>query len=273
MESKSSNCMNSIEQESRWDTRAHDFNHNQLSKEQKLPKEIIDYILIRCPEITSVLDVGGGAGRYALLFAGNIEDVLMTDISNNMLGYAKENADKHGLDNIRFIKADWGHDNETDQIKGKFDLVFASMCPAVREKEGVNKMMRFSNKYCAINQFVLSDDSLTTFINSYLGHETEDTDVKKEKRYDPHNDRSMVKDTFIYLWEKGYTPEIRIFSEKREVIMSLEEAKQKYANIPKYKEVNTDLLNKAIESYAADDICTIQNKNVTALLLWEIGGN
>ena len=86
-------------QEKRWDQRAFQFNRNQLNEIQVIPESIVNYLGQNYADIKTVMDVGGGSGRYALLFGNQMAKVLMTDISSNMLAYAYENAESEGLKN------------------------------------------------------------------------------------------------------------------------------------------------------------------------------
>ena len=47
-----------------------------------------------------VLDIGGGAGRYAIPFSKYAQDVTVTDISPRALAYARRYAEKKGCQNI-----------------------------------------------------------------------------------------------------------------------------------------------------------------------------
>jgi enediyne biosynthesis protein CalE5 len=56
-----------------------------------------------------VLDVGAGSGEPALTAAqavGSDGKVVATDISSEMLGYARERASAAGIDNVEFVEAD-----------------------------------------------------------------------------------------------------------------------------------------------------------------------
>lgn len=232
-------------QEKKWDQRAQSYNEGQRKSNQKLPHKVVAYLLKRFPEIKSVLDVGGGSGRYALIFSEDVDDVLVTDISTNMLKYAEENAIVERKKNIRFKKIDFEKIGQ-DVLNEKFDLVFSSMCPATRTINGAENMMSFSNGYCAIHQFIKSEDDFSG--------------VAQKK--DPHNDPETVLNLFTHLFNMGLDPEIQYFSETISEIMTPE-----------------DLLNKYGDRVAAIDFpkssIEVVKKVKSALIIWrirEIGG-
>ncbi len=246
--------------EKRWDERAHSFYLSQKKRDESLPSEISKYFMTAYTGIESILDVGGGAGRYAIPFASWAKRVHMTDISQNMLNYALENAEQAGLSNVTFSKLDWD-EAEQMSLEMKADLVFASMCPAVNSEAGIQKMMHFSDGYCAINRFIVFEDSLTEAVRRGLG-------IEKNSIKDPHNDRKMVKYTFNLLWDKGYTPEIKLFSEDVLVELSLEEAKDIYVTSREIEEGQFTACEAIIEAYSEDGICKIRKRHETALIIW-----
>ncbi|MDR2301096.1 MAG: methyltransferase domain-containing protein [Deltaproteobacteria bacterium] len=77
----------------------------------------------------SVLDVGAGSGQYTLKLAKLAKSVAALDISDQMLAISQADAKRLGLTNIEYFL------KPIDEFKApeKFDLVFSSMCPAVRD--------------------------------------------------------------------------------------------------------------------------------------------
>lgn len=257
-------------QEARWDLRACEFNKHQIKSKQKLPKDIVDYLICQYPSIESVLDVGGGAGRYALLFAEKVKNILMTDISNNMIRYARENAKNKGIKNIEFVKIDWESDIKTEIEAQGFDLVFASMCPATRTIEGIEKMMNYSKQYCAVNQFMMLKDSMADFIRESTFKDSKDIEAKTKITRDPHNDRDTVEKLFTHLWRGGYSPEIKIFEEQSTVSMTVDEAKKYYLNNPRIHIQNKELADSLIEEYSIQGICEVEHRSKSAIIIWDI---
>ncbi|MBF4693020.1 class I SAM-dependent methyltransferase [Fusibacter ferrireducens] len=257
-------------QEERWDQRAFQFNRNQLSEIQVIPEAIVEYLGENFVDIETVMDVGGGSGRYALLFGARMAHVLMTDISSNMLRYARENAEAQGLKNIEFSKLDWGKHTEIVNLQAKFDLVFSSMCPATQSIEGVNKMMQFSKKYCAINQYILSTDSLKTFIQREMKDYNQEKGKKFERKRDPHNNREFVQKLFNDLWSRNFSPEIKLFSEEKNIEMTVNQAREKYVDHTVMPSDERNFQYDVIEKFSQEGICKITRKNITAIIIWKL---
>lgn len=260
------------EQESRWDMKAHGFNKNQNQSKQQLPQNVVSYLMHELSEVQSIMDVGGGAGRYALLFSDYVKEILMTDISGNMLNYAKENAESNGKRNIRFKKVDFETVSDAAFSEEKFDLVFASMCPVTRSNEGIDKMMKFSNGYCAIHQFILSKDSfIEQMVSLKKTFEVEIQEESPKGRKDPHNDRSSVLRIFQYLWENGYNPQIKYFSEDNEEVLSPNDLMIRYKENQFMENLSETLKDKLMETILFDKNQMTVTKNVkSALIYWHI---
>ena len=71
-----------------------------------------------------VLDVGTGSGVIALSLAAHFPDldVVATDVSDEALALAQENATRLGIDRLRFVKSDL-----LQNVEGKFDLIVANL--------------------------------------------------------------------------------------------------------------------------------------------------
>jgi ubiquinone/menaquinone biosynthesis C-methylase UbiE len=53
------------------------------------------------------LDIGAGAGRYALPLAQAVREVVALDPSPSMLGALREGMAEHGVSNIRVVEGRW----------------------------------------------------------------------------------------------------------------------------------------------------------------------
>ena len=83
------------------------------------------------------------------------------DISPKMIAYAEENARQAGLGNVVFSAVPWQSvDIDALGWRGAFDLVFASMSPAVDSEETLLKMHAASRAFCFMNGFIRRSDLL-----------------------------------------------------------------------------------------------------------------
>lgn len=87
-----------------------------------------------------LLDVGCGTGWTSLFFAKAGYDVTGIDIAPDMIRVAEENRVKDGVNNARFLVADY----EDNRFDGEFDCVvfFDSLHHAVDEQSAVNMAWR-----------------------------------------------------------------------------------------------------------------------------------
>jgi SAM-dependent methyltransferase len=82
-----------------------------------------------------VLDLGCGAGSYALPFAKLARLVTALDISPVMLERVRTAAASLGINNIRYVASDW-----TDyEPREQFDILFCSRSPALKDPAALRK--------------------------------------------------------------------------------------------------------------------------------------
>lgn len=180
-----------------------------------------------------------------------------------MLKYAKKNAEKEKLENFEFFHLDWLKvDLKEMNWENKFDLSFGAMCPGISTKEGLEKFVKSSKKYCMVNQFIENNDNIGSYIREKLD---------KTKDYDPHNDRDRIKFLFNYLWEKGYSPEISYITECNTELVSIERAYKIYEGRYKLAAENKNIdLKKLIKNKAKDDTIKIVKDTTMAMVLWKV---
>lgn len=79
-----------------------------------------------------VLDVGGGAGRFAIPLARQVAHVTLVDISEALLATAERRAREEGLTNLRIVCAD----AQSFVPEGEFDLVLImGLCVYLTDEE------------------------------------------------------------------------------------------------------------------------------------------
>lgn len=255
------------EAERKWDEKADLFNEYQKNSDSPISKMIVDYLeSMGLLKDTEILDIGGGSGRYALPFAKRAKRVTMTDISSKMLAHARNNAVEESLTNLSYEKLDW---EQADLLslgwERSFDLVFASMCPALRTEEGLEKMIAASKGHCFINQFIRDYDSVGAFFEKRL-------EIKRE--FDPHNDRENAARFFNFLWEKGFDPQIRYAVDEFEKQMSKEEVlaivSRDYGERANEKGVRVETLLSEYQQGSSSEVVTVTGKTVSMMILWQV---
>lgn len=258
-----SNFKGSPDAEKNWDMRAKHFNMSQHKDRTGFAGKVTSILKDRgVLSGASILDIGGGSGRYAVPLAVSAGHVTMTDISANMLELARENAQQQNLSNLSYVKLDWT-DADISALgwEKKFDLVFASMCPAIRSAEGLRKMLASSKGYCLINQFVFSSDSMTDYLMNALG---------MAHTHDPHNDRATVQAVFNLLWLDGYEPEITYLRHEDKITYTAREAFERYAGrFEQSAKEKGHTLEALIADYAKEDALAVASQSTMAMVLWK----
>lgn len=183
-----------------WDERAEEYNKKDIQKKEKSDfSDILDFIeLGQDRKLKNVLDIGCGTGFYSIQFSEISEHVTGTDISENMLDYAEKNSKEKNRRNITFVKKIWSELNlEEFKWKENFDLVFASMTPAIDSHEDLMKMINCGRNLFFLSGFAERKDSIKDEISKVI------------LGYDNRNlRRNKVYRIFNLLWDMGYYPKI-----------------------------------------------------------------
>lgn len=121
---------------------------------EKPPEALTELVESRKVEPCKTVDLGCGAGNYAIYLASKGFEVTGIDISPTAIGIAKENARKKGV-KCKFIVADVLGD--LHEIKETFDLAYDwellhHIFPDEREKyvENVRRLLNPSGRYLSV---------------------------------------------------------------------------------------------------------------------------
>ena len=121
-----------------WNARARTFpryEEGDQTYEAGMPRLARDHGVVFADK--DVLDVGAGSGMYTLRLAQEAAQVTAVDISDEMLRLLQEDAAAHGLANIRTVRSDW----ENFTPDRRYEVVFASMTPALDSEAGKEKLL------------------------------------------------------------------------------------------------------------------------------------
>jgi predicted RNA methylase len=253
--------------EAMWDSRAAQFSLSQQSEKTGFPGKVTRLLTENgyLPGHT-VLDIGGGTGRYALPFAKVARSVTITDLSSGMLQHARQNAQKEGLQNISYEKLDWDKaEIAGSKYEKSHDIVFASMCPAVRSKSGLMKMIAAAKKGCVINQFIKTGDTLADRLKDA---------GDMAGGYDPHSDRETVQATFHILWELGYHVQLVYHHHWSNTSHTREEAVARYGGrfaAHTYRADGREMsFEEMIAHIAGAGEIPVENETVLATMIWDV---
>ncbi|MGI6010322.1 MAG: class I SAM-dependent methyltransferase [Ruminococcus sp.] len=199
-------------QEKIWDERAEEFKEKSLPTKEN--HEFLRYLYEKIPvnRKMSVLDIGCGAGQITLSLARDVAEAVGADVSGKMIEAAREYAMREKTDNVKFYKEDW-QTADLDKLgfRKHFDLVYAHMTPAIADYETLDKMNDCTKEYCLLVKPARRRDFVQDEVFEKAGI------FGQKKQYD-----DAIVNTFSYLWQKGYEPELSYRKETWEAERSLE---------------------------------------------------
>ncbi|MBO4872299.1 MAG: class I SAM-dependent methyltransferase [Lachnospiraceae bacterium] len=151
-----------------------------------------------------VLDVGCGVGKYGTLLAARGCDVTLTDISEEMLSFARKNMAAISAP-CRIFCCDFDEaDTEAEVFFPRFDFCFSTMSPAVHDQNTLRKLSTLSRGWCFVAGFVSSDAVLRRQIREAIGFaepaQKAEVPVRRE-----HTTMEELKETVKAL---GFAPEM-----------------------------------------------------------------
>ena len=249
-----------------WDNRA-DFFNKKVFNDEKIGSNIVELLKEKnmLTKEMKVLDIGCGPGKHTLPMAKEVKCITALDISENMLEYLKENMENTNIVNIEPLNLNWKDlDLQDIQWENTYDLVFASMTPAIFNYETLKKMLTASKKYCYLSSFVRREDLLGDEIREYIFQKYELPFEKTEKIYC----------VFNILWQLGYIPEVRYLRRKWQDEMSVEEAyslfTDKMASWVTLSDQDQEKIKTILEQKAHKGIITEKTEVIQGILTWEV---
>jgi SAM-dependent methyltransferase len=234
-----------------WDRKYRKENNNGSPRELRMT-DTAEYLKSRGllgPDC-DVADVGCGPGRFVAEFAKTSRFVLGTDISPKMVDYGAIYCREKGLNNVEFKAVDFQKaDIKALGWEGRFDLVFTSITPAVREK-GLDKIIQMSRGLCFNASFVYNHNELNDKILREL--------FGREPKTDKTTHSSWFYELFNVLWFRGYYPETRYYKQHKEMPVMADRASavrlaDYLLNEDEQTENNIELILSFLEKNAGSD--------------------
>jgi SAM-dependent methyltransferase len=145
----------SAESISRWNSRAKHFGENSKQRSSQDKKdEVLDWLIGHgaLKEGFKVLDVGAGAGRYAIPMAQMGCRVTALEPAEAMIEEMRQRAEEEKVTGISIINKPWqGIDLIGEGLYKEFDLVFASMTPGIQGPDDILRMIDASKHACYVS--------------------------------------------------------------------------------------------------------------------------
>jgi len=259
-----------------WDKRSEKWVKNFDSEDVRLENEaryetistfLFDKGLI--DKNSEVLDIGCGPGLFTARFAKGCKTVTGLDISEKMIEHALENTVLRGLKNVCFLNIPWQDiDLEALEMRGKYDLVFASLCPGISNEKELLKMSFASRGWCCTCGFARKFSSLKDQIHQYIMGIPCDQEWGK---------KSLPKN-FEVLSSAGYFPYVTYFDfvSFREWRADEETARHFASRLGGFQEEEENIQKYGakvlafLKSLAKNGVVADENRTKIACLYWKV---
>ncbi|MFD0896717.1 class I SAM-dependent methyltransferase [Loigolactobacillus binensis] len=238
-----------------WDDFAPDYVAAQNESRLPITADLTAYLTQQnILPLTSVLDVGGGAGRFALPFARVAQQVTISDISQQMLNFAQQAAMQAGVTNLKLQHEAWSQIPPQPQA----DVVFASMLPLAPTE--LQKFSQLGRHFAVLNRAVTHTDSISTALQQLL-----DLPPVAE----PTNDAAIFSEYVQAVRQLGYQPWQQTFTYHLTEQVTREMLVAELADelTPPQQRLFQQWL---AEKFAQRDELTVQQTYVFKTLLWRV---
>jgi len=251
-----------------WDRRAEKYSEN-ISSDRRNGRlrealELIRDTGLRL-EGAEVLDIGAGPGTFAIPLARMGARVTAVDISAEMLKRLEKNAAEEKVSSIKTVHGSW-KDLDLDALgfKGKFDLVIASMTPAINGPEAFDRMLEASKGVCYYSGWVGRKwDKAYYELYRMLFNE--------DYREASHGGLYLP---FMYLYTMGYRPTLRIkqelWSSDETVDSMVDEVAGFFSSTKKIDEETRGRIRAYFQERSKDGAYRSETLAVTGMMVWEI---
>jgi SAM-dependent methyltransferase len=258
-----------------WDQRAEGF-AQRLSPKKKLKRtlDVFDFLTAAGfqPKGARVLDIGCGPGRLAVPLAQAGARVTGLDVSAKGLDHLRANAAELGL-NIETIQATWWAANiDKLKLRNRFDLVIASMTPAIKDQRMLEKMIACSKRFCFYSGFLRSmrRDPAEEAVRRILTGKNEKAEGLRRAE-----STSPFLFNFMSLYLSGYRPLVSLQHGKRRNVASWEDAAERairFYGVP--AEANAPALRRRIRAYYKQNAIDGKLHSVidiyTGSMIWDV---
>jgi len=251
-----------------WNNRAGHFAQNTTHNRDNIAKrEAVFRFLADCGvklEGARVLDIGSGPGNYAIPMAQVAREVVALDPAPRMLEMVESRAKALGLDNVRCVLSTWEEvDLEALGWRRRFDLVFASVVPGVKDVTTLQKMIEASRGYC--------------YLSKFAGERKNNLQHKVWQRLMGRARNLHAMDIYLpwnWLYTRGYFPHLKFIASDWENIEPIDvmEARlcdwfARFADVPgNYRQV----IREVLEEEAVDGLVREEVKSHLALMVWKV---
>lgn len=252
-----------------WNRRSAGYAKNVKSGEkQRRTEDILGFLKESGfnPKSAKILDIGCGPGTLSIPLAKEGADVTAVDISSGMLDKLKETVKNESL-SVDIVECSWWTaDIDKLGFRGKFDLVLASMTPAVKDLQSLERMMSCSRGLCYYSNFLKrGEDKAFQEIFSFTGKEN------------PAGHGNGMMYPFMYLYLQGYLPNLKINHSVWKDDLLWEEAAEKMSDFIGRGQECDEETNVKIKEYfkkaSSNGRYCSESDVYTGMMVWKVNGS
>lgn len=248
-----------------WNSMAQKFGQDRpAEQEDRKQKAVLDLIGTTGLDLNGaeVLDIGAGTGALSIPLARRGAKVTALDFSPEMLKKLQHRAADEHVALSGTLLASWDAvDLDAEGFRNRFDLVIASMTPAVRDPETFDKMLDASRG-----------------VGYYSGWIHREWDPAFHDLYhilfnEPFREESHgFYLPFMYLYMKGYRPEVRIRQDIWRSKESVDEMVERISGFFSLTKVIDDEMKGRMREYlssrAQEGVCPATTVATTGMMVW-----
>lgn len=215
-----------------------------------------------------VLDIGSGTGSYTLALAPRVEVVHALDSSEGMNNKLKEKIKNMGIKNVEILEKDWKALNlQEEGMIGQYDIVIASLNPALYNAGDIEKMMLASKGICIyIASAGFSKNERVQELNQLV--------FGRSLERGGGND---VIHPFNILYSLGYYPEMSyvdcIWRKRYTTATAIEVNKNKYSGYLEITDAIEEVIVNYINKHSKDGYYTETFENKLGIITWNARNN
>jgi hypothetical protein len=181
-----------------------------------------------------------------------------------MLAQVQRVADREGLSVTTIAGSWWTANIDRLGFREKFDLVISSMTPAIKDAETLERMITCSRASCFyIGSFPGGRDAILSDLLSRIG-----------KIPSPRRPPMGFLFPFMYLYLKGYRPEVTFSRRRWNETLDTKKAAAHAIDIISHDQTVTPAMNRAIQRYyketAVDGKCIFKNEMFLGMMVWKV---
>jgi len=231
------------------------------------------------PEGAKVLDIGCGPGRFSIPLAKEGADVTAVDIASGMLDRLRQDAREENLSiDVRELSW-WSADIDELGFRNKFDLVLASMTPAINGVESFERMIACSRGLCYYSNFVSrgrdpAHEEIRKLLEKDNVNEDEDRSRHRHSHNHSHGPGNGLFFPFMYLYLGGYSPDVRIVNFGHRMEMKPEDVAERAIEMMSRDRILDDGTKDLIRNYylnaSEDGVYKPKSATYTGMMVWKV---